>query len=80
MAVPSLAPGSDVLAPTDAIARAIARTDVEGARRAEELYGDDENRELAALAAGAHPFQRGLAPQALAASRRGAAEIVAVAS
>ena len=74
---PSPAPASDVRTTSDAIERALAQTDLEGARRAQELYGDDENRELAALAAGAHPFQRELDADALAASRREAAELLA---
>jgi hypothetical protein len=74
---PSPAPASDVRVASDAIEHALAQTDLEGARRAQELYGDDEDRELAALAAGTHPFQRELDADALAASRREAAELLA---
>lgn len=74
---PSPAPASDVRITSDAIERALAQTDLEGARRAQELYSNDEDRELAALAAGTHPFQRELDADALAASRRKAAELLA---
>lgn len=74
---PSPAPASDVRIASNAIERALAQTDLEGARRAQDLYGDDEERELAALAAGTHPFQRELDADALAASRREAAELIA---
>ena len=74
---PSPAPSSDVRVASDAIERALAQTDFEGARRAQELYGDDEDRELAAMAAGTHPFQRELDADTLAASKREAAELLA---
>ncbi|NUQ73685.1 MAG: hypothetical protein HUU21_09035 [Polyangiaceae bacterium] len=74
---PSPAPASDVRVTSDAIERALAQTDLEGARRAQELYGDDEDRELAAMAAGTHPFQRELDAHALEASKREAAELLA---
>jgi hypothetical protein len=74
---PSPAPASDVRVTSDAIERALAQTDIEGARRAHELYGDDEDCELAAMAAGTHPFQRNLDADALAASKREAAELLA---
>ena len=74
---PSPVPASNVRVASDAIEHALAQTDLEGARRAQELYGDDEDRELAALAAGTHPFQRGLDADALAASRREAAQLLA---
>jgi hypothetical protein len=74
---PSPAPASDVRIASEAIEHALAQTDLEGAQRAQELYGDDADHELAALAAGTHPFQRELDPDALAASRREAAELLA---
>jgi hypothetical protein len=74
---PSPAPTSNVRIASDAIEHALAQTDLEGAQRAQELYGDDEHREIAALAAGTHPFQRELDADALAASRREAAELLA---
>lgn len=77
---PSPAPASDVRLTSDGIERALAQTDLEGARRAQELYGADEDREIAALAEGTHPFQRGLDADALAASRRAAAELLATGS
>lgn len=73
---PSPAPISDVRV-ASAIEHALARTDLEGARSAQEMYGDDEDLEIAALAAGNHPFQRGLSADALAASRREAAKLLA---
>lgn len=73
---PSPVPASEVRV-ASAIEHALARVDLEGARSAEELYGDDEDLEIAALAAGKHPFQRGLDADALAASRRDAAELIA---
>lgn len=60
-----------------AMKHALVRTDLDGARMAAELYGDDEERELAALVAGTHPFQRRLDGDALAASRREAAQLLA---
>jgi hypothetical protein len=74
---PSPAPASDVRVTSDAVERALAQTDLKGARHAQELYGDDEDRELAAMAAGTHPFQRELDADALAASKREAAELLA---
>jgi hypothetical protein len=74
---PSPAPASDVRTASEAIEHALAQTDLEGAQRAQELYGDDEDREIAALAAGTHPFQRELDADALAASRREAAKLLA---
>jgi hypothetical protein len=74
---PSPAPASDVRVTSDVIERALAQTDLEGARRAQSLYGDDDHHEIAALAAGTHPFQRELDADALAASRREAAELLA---
>jgi len=74
---PSPAPASDVRVTSDAIERALARTDLEGARQAQALYGDDEDRELAAMAAGTHPFQRELDADSLAASKREAAKVLA---
>lgn len=74
---PSPVPASDVRLVPDAIERALARIDLEGARRAEEMYGDDDDRELAALAEGTHPFQRRLDADALAVSKREAAELLA---
>ena len=74
---PSPAPASEIrLAESDAIKHALARIDFEGARIAEELYGDDEDREIAALAAGTHPFQRHLQGDALSASKREAAQLL----
>lgn len=76
---PSPAPTSDVrLIPDDAIQHALQRTDLEGARISEEMYGDDDDDELAALVAGTHPFQRHLSEEALAASKHQAAQIPAV--
>ena len=66
-----------VLSDADTISVWVAQTDLEGAQRAQELYGDDADRELAALAAGTHPFQRELDADALAASRREAAALLA---
>jgi hypothetical protein len=74
---PSPAPASDVRVTSDAIERALAQTDLEGARQAQALYGDDEDRELAAMAAGTHPFQRELDADSLAASKREAAKVLA---
>jgi hypothetical protein len=74
---PSPAPASDMRVTSDAIERALVQTDLEGARQAQALYGDDEDRELAALAAGTHPFQRALDADALAASKQAAAELLA---
>jgi hypothetical protein len=73
---PSPAPASDVRL-ASAIEHALARTDFEGARSAQEMYGDDEDLEIAALAEGNHPFQCGLSADALVASRREAAELLA---
>ena len=76
---PSPAPASDVrLVPDGAIQHALVRTDLEGARISAELYGDDDDDELAALVAGTHPFQRHLGEDALAASKQHAARIPAV--
>ena len=61
----------------DVVERALAQTDLKGARRAEELYGDDDEREIAALAAGTHPFQGALSAEALEVSMREAAELLA---
>lgn len=72
---PSPAPASDVRL-ASAIEHALTRIDFDGVRRAQEMYGDDEDLEIAALAAGAHPLQRGLGPDALVASRREAAELL----
>jgi hypothetical protein len=77
---PSPAPTSDVRAASEAVERGIARTDVEGAQRADALYGIDEDAEITALADGTHPLQRDLAPEALAASKRAAAELLATGS
>lgn len=75
---PSPTPASDVrLAADSVIEHALARIDLEGARIAEEMYGDDEDRELAALAAGTHPFQRHLGDDALTASKLEAAQLLA---
>lgn len=76
---PSPAPASDVrLAEGGAIKHALSRTDLEGARLAEEMCGDDEDCEIAALVAGTHPFQRHLSEDALAASKHQAALLPAV--
>lgn len=75
---PSPAPASEVRLAPDAIEYALLHTDLEGARRAQNLFGADEDRELAALAAGTHPFQRDLGAEALEASRREARELLAV--
>ena len=76
---PSPAPASNVrLIPDGAIQHALQRTDLEGARISEEMYGDDDDDELAALVAGTHPFQRHLSEDALAASKHQAAQIPAV--
>ena len=75
---PSPAPASDVRLASEAVERGIARTDLEGAQRAEALYGIDDDAEMAALAAGTHPLQRNLAPEALAASKRAAAELLRI--
>jgi precorrin-6x reductase len=66
------------LIPDGAIQHALQRTDLEGARISEELYGEDDDDELAALVAGTHPFQRHLSEDALAASKHQAANIPAV--
>jgi len=74
---PSPAPASDVrLAEGGAIKHALSRTDLEGARLAEEMCGDDEDCEIAALVAGTHPFQRHLGGEPLAASKREAAQLL----
>ena len=76
---PSPAPASDVrLIPDGAIRHALQRTDLAGARLSEEMYGDDDDRELAALVAGTHPFQRDLSEDALTASKHQAAQLPAV--
>ncbi len=74
---PSPAPASEVRPASDAIDHALAHTDLDGARRAHALYGHDDDRELNALVDGTHPFQRTLDTEALAASRREAAELLA---
>ena len=75
---PSPVPASDVRPVAEAaIKHALARTDLEGARTAQEMYGDDEDREIAALVAGTHPFQRSLSGDALAASKSEAAQLLA---
>ena len=66
------------LIPDGGIQHAVLRTDLEGARISAELYGDDDDEELAALVAGTHPFQRHLGEDALAASKHQAAQIPAV--
>ncbi len=72
------APTSHVrLAADGPIKHALERTDLDGARIAEEMYGDDEHSEIAALVAGTHPFQRHLSGDALAASKREAAQLLA---
>lgn len=76
---PSPAPASDVrLVPSTAIQHALERTDLEGAQLSEELYGNDDEAELAALVAGTHPFQRHLSDDALSASKHQAAQVPAV--
>ncbi|MEZ4293594.1 MAG: hypothetical protein R3B70_01360 [Polyangiaceae bacterium] len=76
---PSPAPASDVrLIPDGAILHALQRTDLDGARISAELYGDDDDDELAALVAGTHPCQRRLPEDALAASKQQAARIPTV--
>ena len=76
---PSPAPTSDVRPiPDGAIRHALQRTDLAGARLSEEMYGDDDDDELAALVAGTHPFQRDLSEEALLASKHHAAQLPAV--
>ena len=76
---PSPAPASDVrVIPDGAIRHALQRIDLEGARISDEMYGDDDDAELAALVAGTHPLQRHLSEDALAASRHQAAQLPAV--
>jgi len=76
---PSPAPASDVrLIVGAAIQHALERTDLEGARVSEEMYGADDEDELAALVAGTHPFQRHLSEDALSASKHQAAQIAAI--
>ncbi len=75
---PSPAPTPDArLIPDGAIRHALQRTDLAGACLSEEMYGDDDDDELAALVAGTHPFQRALGEDALSASKHEASELAA---
>jgi hypothetical protein len=65
------------LSAKEAFAFALAEVDLDASGEAAQLYGDDELRELAAIAAGTHPKQRGLEASALDDSRRQAAEALA---
>lgn len=61
----------------EAFALALNAVALDAIDEAQELYGDDELLELEAIAAGAHPKQRGLDEAALDNSRRRACEALA---
>ncbi|MFO0762175.1 MAG: hypothetical protein U0359_37395 [Byssovorax sp.] len=76
---PSPSPASEVRV-ASAIEHALARIDFDGARLARQMYGDDDDLEIAALAAGTHPLQRGLDADTLATSKRDATSLLAIRS